>query len=99
MKAHEQIGLVVVGKRRAFVQTDGGIGIASQDHPESQSPLEGRFQPSSDTERDLFLQRPRWSACAVLRSAMSRVNDNGAERAGGSEIDQRWTFRRRRRRL
>ena len=50
VQAEEQVGLVVVGERRALIERDGLIAFAREQHADAEPRLERRLQPSRDRQ-------------------------------------------------
>ena len=67
VEADEEVGLVVVGERRALVEFDGSVGVARQDHPHAEAGLERRLQPARDAQRHVLLERAARAVRAVFR--------------------------------
>ena len=76
MKADEEIGLVVVGDRRALVEADRPVGVARQQRADAEPALDRRLQTPRDGERDVFLQR----SAGTLRAPARRRHAPGRSR-------------------
>src|SRR4029453_11148814 len=90
--ADEQIRFVVVRNRCTLIQTDSLIPLAREDDADPETPFERSLQFPCNGHRDVLLERPAGSACAVLIAAVPRVDDDRPH-AGRCEISQRrWLF-------
>ena len=98
VQADEEVGLVVVGKRRAIVVVDGAVVVAREQHAHAEPGFERGLEQAGDRQRDVLLERAAGPLRALVVAAVPRVDHDGADRRERADGEQRWGRRRRHRR-
>ena len=83
MQADEQVGLAVVGERRAVVERDRLVGVAGQQHADAEPALERAFSRRAMRQRDVLLERAGGALDAGVVAAVAGVDDDRPQAAGG----------------
>ena len=80
VQADEQIGLAVVGDRRALVDRHAAVVVSREQHPDAEPRFDRRFDSPGDGEREVFLLGPAGAFRAFVVSAVARIDGDRSNR-------------------
>ena len=78
MQADEQVGLAVVGDRRAVVDRHAPVVVSRGQDANAESRFDRGSNPPRHGERDVLLLRAAGALCAFVVSAVARIDCDGS---------------------